>query len=59
VVVGKLGTATASIDEIREAMNTHAPIAHGLLDADAALAACQRPRRRRAHRGAAGALGSA
>jgi D-beta-D-heptose 7-phosphate kinase/D-beta-D-heptose 1-phosphate adenosyltransferase len=44
VVVGKLGTATASIDEIREAMNAHAPIAHGLLDVDAALAACQRAR---------------
>ena len=44
VVVGKLGTATASIDEIREAMATHVPVAHGLLDVDAVLAACQRAR---------------
>jgi hypothetical protein len=58
VVVGKLGTATASIDEIREAMNAHAPDrprparcgrGAGRLPA--------RPRRRRAHRGAAGPLG--
>jgi D-beta-D-heptose 7-phosphate kinase/D-beta-D-heptose 1-phosphate adenosyltransferase len=39
VVVGKLGTATASLDEIREAM-TPTPAAHGLLDV--VLAACQR-----------------
>lgn len=44
VVVGKLGTATASLDEVRAAMDTHAPVAHGLLDVDAALAACQRAR---------------
>ena len=44
VVVGKLGTATASPDELYAAMNTHAPLAHGLLAADAVSAACQRAR---------------
>ncbi len=44
VVVGKLGTATASLDELHAAMNAHAPLAHGLLGADAAIAACQRAR---------------
>ena len=39
-----IGTATASLDEVRAAMDTHAPVAHGLLDVDAALAACQRAR---------------
>ncbi|MBS0355635.1 MAG: D-glycero-beta-D-manno-heptose-7-phosphate kinase [Proteobacteria bacterium] len=42
VVVGKLGTATASIDELYEAMNAHAPLARGLLAADKVLGTCQR-----------------
>lgn len=44
VVVGKLGTATASLDELCEAMNVHAPLARGLLNADAAASTCQRAR---------------
>jgi D-beta-D-heptose 7-phosphate kinase / D-beta-D-heptose 1-phosphate adenosyltransferase len=44
VVVGKLGTATASLDELYEAMNVHAPLARGLLSADGALATCLRAR---------------
>lgn len=44
VVVGKLGTATASLDELYEAMNVHAPLARGLLTADGALATCLRAR---------------
>jgi hypothetical protein len=43
VVVGKLGTATASLDELRAAMDAHAPAAHGLL-VWCVLAACQRAR---------------
>ena len=44
VVVGKLGTATASLEEVREAMRTHAPLPRGLLGVDAVLAAAQRAR---------------
>ncbi len=42
VVVGKLGTATVSIDELYEAMNAHAPLARGVLAADRVLGTCQR-----------------
>jgi len=44
VVVGKLGTATASLDELYAAMDANAPAAHGLLSPDVVLAACQRAR---------------
>jgi len=44
VVVGKLGTATASLDELRAAMDAHAPAPHGLLQPDDAVAAGQRAR---------------
>jgi D-beta-D-heptose 7-phosphate kinase/D-beta-D-heptose 1-phosphate adenosyltransferase len=44
VVVGKLGTATVSLDELYEAMNVHAPLAHGLLTADGVVATCLRAR---------------
>jgi len=44
VVVGKLGTATASRDEILTAMDAQAPSPHGLLPVDAVTAACQRAR---------------
>lgn len=46
VVVGKLGTATASLVEVREAMETHAPGtgAQGILEGSEAVAACQRAR---------------
>lgn len=44
VVVGKLGTATASLDELYAAMDANAPAAHGLLSPEVVLAACQRAR---------------
>lgn len=34
VVVGKLGTATVSLDELREAMHDHAPLPTGMTDED-------------------------
>lgn len=44
VVVGKLGTATASIEELYDAMNLHAPLTRGLLTADGVVATCLRAR---------------
>ena len=44
VVVGKLGTATATLEELRDAMEAHTPVARGLLGVEAVLSACQRAR---------------
>ncbi|GIX21913.1 MAG: bifunctional protein HldE [Gammaproteobacteria bacterium] len=37
VVVGKLGTATASVEELRAAMWAHAPLGRGVVDVDTLL----------------------
>ena len=44
VVVGKLGTATASIEELYAAMQAQAPLARGVVDVNRAEQACQRAR---------------
>jgi D-beta-D-heptose 7-phosphate kinase/D-beta-D-heptose 1-phosphate adenosyltransferase len=44
VVVGKLGTATASLDELYAAMDAHSPLARGRMGADALISAAQRAR---------------
>ncbi len=44
VVVGKLGTATATLDELYAAMDAQAPLARGGLSAEAVIGAAQRAR---------------
>jgi hypothetical protein len=44
VVVGKLGTATASLDELYAAMDAHSPVARGRMAVEALISAAQRAR---------------
>ncbi|ATE62302.1 D-glycero-beta-D-manno-heptose-7-phosphate kinase [Thauera sinica] len=44
IVVGKLGTATATVDELRAEMERHAPLQQGMVAADAIAAVCERAR---------------
>lgn len=44
VVVGKLGTATASLDELYAAMDAHSPLARGRMGVEALISAAQRAR---------------
>lgn len=44
VVVGKLGTATVSLDELREAMHDHSPLPTGIVEEDSLLQIMARAR---------------